>query len=325
MKKAFITGITGQDGSYLSELLLEKGYEVHGLVRREAIEDPSNRLWRINHIIDNIHIHYGTLENYLGLVHIFNTTQFDECYHLAGQSFVGHAIEDSTLTLNTNINGTMNLLSVLSKMNMECRFYFAGSSEMFGDCEISPQNENTSFNPRTIYGISKVAAFEIVKLFRTNNNLHASCGILYNHESPRRDSIYVTKKIVNFVIDVKLGSTKKLFLGDINAQRDWGYAKDYIKAIYSILQYDEPGTFVISTGVLHTVKDICSIAFEYFGFDYSDYVVVDDQLKRPKEKSVLLGDSSKARKLLNWKPSISFEDLITLMVEKELIRRKHLL
>jgi GDPmannose 4,6-dehydratase len=321
MKKAFITGITGQDGSYLAQLLLEKGYEVHGLVRREAIEDPSRRLWRIENIIDDIRIHYGTLDNYSGLFHIFKEIKFDECYHLAAQSFVGHAIEDSTLTLDTNINGTLNLLSVLAEMNKDCRFYFAGSSEMFGDCKTNPQNENTPFNPRNIYGISKVAGYEIVKLFKTNNNLHASCGILYNHESSRRDNIYVTKKIINFAVELKRGSKNKLFLGDINAQRDWGYAKDYVRAIYNILQYGHPDTFVISTGKLHTVKDICSIAFGHFGYDYHDFVIVNDQLKRPKEKSVLLGDSSKARKLLNWKPSISFEDLIVMMLEQEFEKR----
>ncbi len=324
MKKAFITGITGQDGSYLAELLLEKGYEVHGLVRREAIEDPVSKLWRINKIINDIHIHNGTLENYLGLVHIFNNTKFDECYHLAAQSFVGHAIEDSTLTLDTNINGTLNLISVLAEMNTDCRFYFAGSSEMFGNCETSPQNENTLFNPRNIYGISKVASYEIVKLFKTNNNLHTSCGILYNHESPRRDSIYVTKKIINFAVELKLGSPNKLFLGDINAQRDWEYAKDYVQALYSILQYDQQNTFVISTGKLHTLKNMCRIAFGHFGYDYNDYVVIDSQLKRPKEKNILLGDSSKAHKLLNWHPSIEFEELIVTMVEQELGKRKHL-
>jgi len=321
MKKAFITGITGQDGSYLAELLLKKGYEVHGLVRREAIEAPSLRMWRLSHIIDDIQIHYGTLENYLGLVHIFNKSQYDECYHLAAQSFVGHAIEDSSLTLNTNINGTMNLLSVLSELNTGCRFYFAGSSEMFGNCEMTPQNENTPFNPRTIYGISKVAAFEIVKLFKTNNNVHASCGILYNHESPRRDNIYVTKKIVNFAVDAKLGTKKKLHLGDVNGQRDWGYAKDYVQAIYSIMQCKKPDTFVISTGQLHSVRDICDIAFGYFGYDFNELVVVDEKLKRPKEKNILLGDSTKARKILNWKPSIEFKDLIIMMVEDEIKKR----
>jgi GDPmannose 4,6-dehydratase len=317
LKKAFITGITGQDGSYLAELLLQKGYEVHGLVRREAIEDPKSRLWRIQNIINDLHIHYGALENYLSLINIFKKNQFDECYHLAAQSFVGHAIEDSTITLDTNIKGTLNLLSVLTEVNNKCRFYFAGSSEMFGNCGSTPQDESTPFNPRTIYGISKVSGYEIAKLFKNNYNMYVCCGILYNHESPRRANIYVTKKITNFVVDLKLGSHEKLSLGDISAKRDWGYAKDYVEAMWSIVQFASPESFVISSGELHSVEDICRIAFSYFGYNYKDFIMVKDALKRPKEKTILLGDSTKAKKLLGWSSSISFEDIINQMVEKE--------
>ena len=315
MKRALITGITGQDGAYLAQFLLKKGYTVFGTYRRQS----SGNFWRL-HYLNIFHkiklISADTLDS-TSLYRALDVSNPSEIYHLAAQSFVGHAIEDSTITLDTNIKGTLNLLSVLTEVNNKCRFYFAGSSEMFGNCGSTPQDESTPFNPRTIYGISKVSGYEIAKLFKNNYNMYVCCGILYNHESPRRANIYVTKKITNFVVDLKLGSHEKLSLGDISAKRDWGYAKDYVEAMWSIVQFASPESFVISSGELHSVEDICRIAFSYFGYNYKDFIMVKDALKRPKEKTILLGDSTKAKKLLGWSSSISFEDIINQMVEKE--------
>jgi len=318
MKKALITGITGQDGSYLSELLLEKGYEVHGIVRRVALEDPSHRMWRIRHLLKDIRLHAGSLESYPSIHKVFMEVRPDECYHLASQSFVSYSFEDEFSTLNTNINGTHYVLAVLKETNPGCRFYFAGSSEMFGKVHEVPQNEGTPFHPRSSYGISKVAGFDLTRNYREGYGLFAVSGILFNHESPRRGFEFVTRKITYNVAQIKHGLTKELKLGNLEAKRDWGHAADYVKAMHQIVCHKEPDDFVISSGETHSVREFCEAAFSFAGLRYEDYVAVDKALFRPAEVDVLTGDSAKARKILGWKYSRTFTSLVEEMVEADL-------
>ena len=320
MKKvALITGITGQDGSYLAELLLSKGYEVHGIVRRVALEDEIHRLWRIRKILKDVNLHAGSLESYASLFNIILKIKPNEVYHLAAQSYVGYSFEDEFSTLNININGTHYLLSAVKEfISSKVKFYFAGSSEMFGKVKIIPQNEDTPFNPRSSYGVSKVAAFHMVKNYREAYKLHASSGILFNHESPRRGFEFVTRKISNAVAKIKKGSKEKLKLGNINAKRDWGHAKDYVEAMWLMLQKDNPEDYVIGTGKEHSVEDFAKKAFAHVGLNYKDHIVIDKQLMRPAEVDTLLADYTKAKKNLNWKPKISFDDLVITMVENDL-------
>jgi GDPmannose 4,6-dehydratase len=317
-KKALITGVTGQDGSYLAELLLEKGYEVHGMVRRVAIEDPEHRLWRINHIQDKLKLHSASLESYPSVFRVMAEVQPDEVYHLAAQSFVSYSFEDEFSTLNTNINGTHYLLSACREAAPHTRFYFAGSSEMFGESGISPQSESTPFHPRSAYGISKVAGFDLTRNYREAYDLHASSGILFNHESPRRGFEFVTRKITSHVARIKLGKIKELRLGNLDARRDWGHARNYVRAMWLMLQQDAPDDYVISTGETHTVREFLEIAFGHVGLDYHDHVVIDQQLYRPAEVSLLLGDCTKAREKLDWSYDISFKDLVCEMVDADL-------
>jgi GDPmannose 4,6-dehydratase len=247
---ALITGITGQDGSYLAELLLEKGYRVHGLVRRVALEDPEHRLWRIRHILNEIEVHSASLESFASLYRVIRSVQPMECYHLAAQSFVGYSFEDEFSTLNANINGSHYLLAAARDVAADCRFYFAGSSEMFGRASEVPQNENTRFHPRSAYGISKVAGFELTRNYREVYRMHASSGILYNHESPRRGYEFVSRKITSHAARIKLGLARSLPLGNLDAKRDWGHAKEYVKAMWLMLQQDSPGDYVVATGNL---------------------------------------------------------------------------
>ncbi len=240
-KTALITGITGQDGSYLAELLLEKGYSVHGIVRRVAIEDPEHRLRRIRHILADLELHSASLESFASVHRVLRTVRPDECYHLASQSFVSYSFEDEFSTLNTNINGTHYMLAALQDIVPSCRFYFAGSSEMFGHVEEVPQNERTRFHPRSAYGISKVAGYELTRNYREVYGLHASSGILFNHESPRRGYEFVTRKITSHVARIKLGLCHELLLGNLDAKRDWGHAAEYVKAMWLMLQQPEPG------------------------------------------------------------------------------------
>ena len=320
MKKvALITGITGQDGSYLAELLLSKGYEVHGIVRRVALEDETHRLWRIRKILKDLNLHAGSLESYASLFNIILKIKPAEVYHLAAQSYVGYSFEDEFSTLNININGTHYLLSAVKEFAAEkVKFYFAGSSEMFGKVKTIPQNENTIFNPRSSYGISKVTGFYLVKNYREAYNLHASNGILFNHESPRRGFEFVTRKISYAAAKIKKGSKEKLKLGNINAKRDWGHAKDYVEAMWLMLQKDKPGDYVIGTGKEHSVEDFAKKAFAHVGLNYKDHIVIDKNLIRPAEVDTLLADYTKAKKNLNWKPKISFNDLVITMVESDL-------
>jgi len=323
MKKALITGITGQDGSYLAEFLLEKGYEVHGIVRRVAIEDPEHRLWRIRHILDKLILHPGSLESYASIFKIIEEVKPDECYHLAAQSFVSYSFEDEFSTINTNINGTHFVLSAVKEKAPECKFYFAGSSEMFGLVKETPQNENTPFHPRSPYGISKVAGFDLTRNYREAYNLFTCSGILFNHESPRRGFEFVTRKISSAVAEIKLELSKKLTLGNLEAKRDWGFAGDYIKAMWLMLQQDEPDDYVIATGETHSVKEFAELAFSHVGLDYQDYLSSDERFYRPAEVYQLKGDYSKGNRILGWEPTVSFKELIQMMVDSDLTFLKH--
>lgn len=322
MKKVLITGITGQDGSYLAEFLLEKGYEVHGIVRRVALEDPGHRLVRISHILPDINLHPGSLESYASIFSVIEDVKPDECYHLAAQSFVAYSFEDAFSTLNTNINGTLNVLSAILHRTPKCRVYFAGSSEMFGLVREVPQTEVTPFHPRSPYGISKVAGFDLTRNYREAYNLYACSGILFNHESPRRGFEFVTRKITNAAAEIKLGMSDRVMLGNLQAQRDWGFAGDYVKAMWMMLQQDKPDDYVIATGKTHTVQDLLEVAFQCVGLKWQDYVEINEILRRPSEVHQLTGDYSKAKKELGWTPLVDFQGLIEMMVESDLRRLK---
>ena len=318
MKKALITGITGQDGSYLSELLLEKGYEVHGIVRRVALEHPQARMWRLRHILDRVHIHSASMESYASLFNIISEIKPDECYHLAAQSFVSYSFEDEFSTIDTNLNGTHYVLSAIRRQAPHCKFYFAASSEMFGHVKETPQNEDTPFHPRSPYGISKMAGFELTRNYREAYGLFALSGILFNHESPRRGGEFVTRKISSAAAKIKLGIEKEVRLGNLEAKRDWGHARDYVGAMWLMLQQDEPDDYVIASGKSHSVRDFLEAAFNYVGLDYRDYFIIDDKLYRPSEVNILQGDPAKASEKLGWSATISFEELVKEMVEGDI-------
>lgn len=322
-KKVLITGLTGQDGSYLAEFLLEKDYEVHGIVRRVAIEDPRHRLWRIRHILDKLILHPGSLESYASIFKIIEKVKPDECYHLAAQSFVSYSFEDEFSTINTNINGTHFILSAIKEKAPQCKFYFAGSSEMFGLAKETPQNENTPFHPRSPYGISKVAGFDLTRNYREAYNLFTCSGILFNHESPRRGYEFVTRKISNAVAEIKLGLAKTLTLGNLEAKRDWGFAGDYVEAMWLMLNQKEPDDYVIATGVTHSVREFTELAFSHVGLNYQDYLSSDEKFYRPAEVHLLKGDYSKGKKKLGWEPTVSFKELVQMMVEADIEYLKH--
>lgn len=317
-KIALITGITGQDGSYLAELLLEKDYRVHGIVRRVALEDPEHHFQRIAHLLECLELHSASLESFASIYRVFRAVQPQECYHLAAQSFVSYSFEDEFSTLNTNINGTHYVLAALHDLAPECRFYFAASSEMFGRAEEIPQNEKTRFHPRSAYGISKVAGFDLTRNYREAYHVHASSGILYNHESPRRGYEFVTRKITSHAARIKLGLEHKLPLGNLDARRDWGHSREYVKAMWLMLQQPIPGDYVISTGENHSVREFAELAFSHLGLDYREFVVLDERLFRPADVDTLLGDSSHARRSLGWKYDLSFRDLVYEMVDSDL-------
>ena len=317
-KVALISGLTGQDGSYLAELLLTKGYRVHGIVRRVALEDKAHRVWRIRNIINDITLHSASLESYASLFKIIQKIKPDEVYHLAAQSYVAYSFEDEFSTFNTNINGTHYMLSAASGFSNKLKFYFAGSSEMFGKVQKTTQDENTPFHPRSAYGISKVTGYHLTKNYREAYKLHASSGILFNHESPRRGFEFVTRKISHAAARIKKGLQKKLKLGNINAKRDWGHAQDYVKAMWLMIQQDNPGDYVIGTGIENSVKDFAKKAFKHVGLNYKDHIVIDKSLMRPADVNALLANYSKAKKILKWKPEVSFDDLVKGMVESDL-------
>lgn len=313
-RRALITGITGQDGSYLAELLLAKGYEVHGIVRRIALEDPEHRLSRILGILDRIQLHAASLESYASLHHVVEEVAPHECYHLAAQSFVSYAFDDEFSTLNANINGTHFLLAAVKNLVPHCRFYFAGSSEMFGNADEVPQNENTRFHPRSSYGISKVAGFHLTRNYREAYQVYAAGGILFNHESPRRGFEFVTRKISSTVARIEAGKARELVLGNLEAKRDWGHAREYVEAMWRMLQQPEPDDYVIATGETHSVREFAELAFSIVGKDYQHYLRVDPKFHRPAEVNLLLGDYTKAKQKLGWEPVIRFPDLVREMV-----------
>jgi|TARA_B100002052_G_scaffold289419_1_gene306800 GDPmannose 4,6-dehydratase len=317
-KKALITGITGQDGSYLAEFLLKKKYKVHGIIRRVALEDETHRLWRIRKIRQKVILHAASLESYASLVKIIQKIKPDEIYHLAAQSYVDFSFKDEFSTLNTNISGTHYLLSAIKDFSPKSKFYFAGSSEMFGKVKTVPQNEKTPFHPRSAYGISKVTGHDLTRNYREAYNLFCCTGILFNHESPRRGFEFVTRKISHGVARIKLGLQRKLVLGNLGARRDWGHAKDYVEAMWLMLQKRKPDDFVIATGKQHSVKDFAKLAFSIAGLNYKDYITLDKNLLRPAEVDTLLGNYSKAKKVLKWKPKTPFESLVKDMVTSDI-------
>jgi GDPmannose 4,6-dehydratase len=314
MKRALITGINGQDGSYLAELLLQKGYKVHGVVRRDAMEDPAHRLANIGHILGRITLHVGAMDNHLSIYKIVSEVRPDECYHLASSSFVSYSFEDESSIVSNNFTATHSLLSSIKELAPACRVYFAGSSEMFGDVSHAPQTEATPFNPRSVYGISKLAAFHLARNYRAHHQIFVATGILYNHESPRRGYQFVTRKISLTVAQIHLGLVDRLELGNIEALRDWGYAPDYVAAMHAMLQQDTPEDFVIATGVLHSVKDFLRRAFSVVGLDYQSYTYTHPNHFRSSEVVPLCGDASKARSRLGWAPTRTFDQIVEEMV-----------
>src|SRR5215813_13579851 len=323
-KKALITGITGQDGSYLAEYLVSLGYEVHGLIRRVALEDPQRRFTRITHLLDKVVLHPASLESYPSIFHVISRHEFTECYHLAAQSFVAESFVDGFSTMNTNINGTHYMLAALRELRPTCRFYFAGSSEMFGKVRETPQTEKTPFHPRSPYGISKVAGFDLTRNYREAYGMFCVNGILFNHESPRRGFEFVTRKITSAVARIKNGTQKELRLGNLEARRDWGHAKDYVRAMHLMLQRDEPDDFVVASGESHTVREFCELAFAEAGLDYQEFVVQDQQFYRPAEVDSLIGDASKARTELGWEPEFGFRALVEDLVRSDLTTIRNL-
>ena len=316
-RKALVTGITGQDGSYLAELLLEKGYEVHGIVRRVALEDPEHRLARLAAIRDRITLHAASLESYASVYQVIAKIKPDECYHLAAQSFVSYSFDDEFSTLNTNINGTHFVLAAVANLVPQCRFYFAGSSEMFGKVEEVPQRETTRFHPRSSYGISKVCGFELTRNYREAYGLFACNGILFNHESPRRGYEFVTRKITSGVARILAGKAKQLQLGNLDARRDWGHAKEYVHAMWLMLQQSQPDDYVVATGETHSVQEFAEAAFECVGLDWQKHVVTSQDLYRPSEVHLLLGDPSKAQSQLGWRHQTGFTELVREMVHAD--------
>lgn len=325
LKKAIITGITGQDGSYLAELLLGKGYEVHGIIRRSS----SFNTERLDHLYQDPHekgarlrLHFGDLSDGNGLAEIMRKVQPDEVYNLGAQSHVRVSFDQPVYTVDTDATGTMRLLEAVRSFQeisgRQIRFYQASSSEMFGKVQEVPQRETTPFYPRSPYGCAKVFSHWITVNYRESYKMHASCGILFNHESPRRGETFVTRKITRAVGRIKLGMQSKLYLGNIDSLRDWGYAGDYVKAMWLMLQQPEPDDYVIATGKMISVRQFCELAFQHVGLDANDFIEIDPRYFRPAEVEQLLGDASKARKVLNWSPTVGVEELAKMMVDSDL-------
>jgi GDPmannose 4,6-dehydratase len=314
--RALITGITGQDGSYLAEFLLEKGYEVIGMVRRASTESFE----RINHIKDRVTLAQADLLDQLSIINIIEQYRPNEVYNLAAQSFVPTSWEQPALTGEFNAMGVTKVLEAIKLVDKKIRFYQASSSEMFGRAREVPQTEKTPFYPRSPYGVAKVYGHWITVNYRESFGIHASSGILFNHESPRRGLEFVTRKISDGVARVKLGLTDKLALGNLDAKRDWGFAGDYVKAMWLMMQQDEPDNYVIATGRNHSVEDVVRLAFSHVDLDYRKYVVTDPRFVRPAEVDVLLGDAGYARKKLGWEPAVTFEQLVKLMVDTDIQR-----
>ena len=315
-KRALITGITGQDGSYLAELLLDKGYEVFGLVRRAST--PSTL--RIEHILDRITLVVGEMTDQTSLIEAMEKSQADEVYNLAAQSFVGDSWTVPISTGDVDGLGVTRLLEAIRRVKPEARFYQAATSEMYGKVHEVPQSETTPFHPRSPYGVGKVYGYFITLNYRESYGLHASNGILFNHESPRRGLEFVTRKISNQVARIKLGDALELRLGNLDSKRDWGFAGDYVEMMWRMLQQDTPDDYVAATGETHTVREFCEIAFAHVGLDYNDHVVIDSKFVRPAEVELLLGDPSKAKRELGWEPTVSFQGLVEMMVDADMER-----
>jgi len=318
--KALITGITGQDGSYLAELLLSKGYEVHGLIRRSSTFNTD----RIDHLYKDFHdpearmyLHYGDLSVSSHLMNLLYDVQPDEVYHLGAQSHVRVSFDIPEYTGDITGLGTLRILEAIRKTGIQARFYQASSSEMFGAAS-PPQNEMTTFEPQSPYAAAKVYSYYVVKNYRKAYNIFAGNGILFNHESPRRGETFVTRKITHAATRIKLGLQDKLYLGNLEAKRDWGFAGDYVEAMWLMLQQDEPDDYVIATGETHSVREFAEKVFQKLELDYEEYVEIDQRYFRPTEVDVLLGDSTKARKKLGWAPKVTFEQLIDMMIEADL-------
>lgn len=313
-KTALITGITGQDGSYLTEFLLDKGYRVVGLIRKTGKETN----WRIQHLENRIELVYGDLLEYESVYNVVQKTQPDEIYNLAAMSFVKTSFDMPILTGNITGLGVMRILEAIRKINPKIKFYQASSSEMFGKVRTTPQNETTPFHPRSPYGVAKLYGYWAVVNYRESYDLFAVNGILFNHESPRRGLEFVTRKISNGVARIKLGKQKEINLGNMDARRDWGYAKEYVEAMWQIMQQPKPEDFVIGTGEQHSVRELAQYAFEYVGLDYEKFVQIDPANRRPAEVDTLVADYSKAKKELGWQPKTRFKELVELMVEADL-------
>jgi GDPmannose 4,6-dehydratase len=320
MKRALVTGVTGQDGSYLAELLLQKGYEVHGIIRRASTFNTE----RIDHLYQDPHLrgvrlflHYGDLSDSVNLVKLLNELQPDEIYHLGAQSHVRVSFDIPEYTSDITGVGTIRILEAIREAGVRPRFYQAGSSEMFGKVAEIPQRETTPFHPRSPYGVSKVFAHWATVNYRESYDLFACNGILFNHESPRRGETFVTRKISRAVAYIKAGLQKKLYLGNLDAKRDWGYAPEFVEAMWLMLQQDRPDDYVIATGETHSVKEFCEEAFGLVGLDWQDYVELDKRYLRPAEVDILLGDASKAKKQLGWEPKVKFKELVRIMVEAD--------
>lgn len=318
MPTAIITGITGQDGSYLAELLLKKGYQVIGVARRSSTVNYE----RIQHFIDDITVVQGDLQDQGSLLSLLEEYKPSEVYNLAAQSFVPTSWNQPALTGDVTALGVTRMLEAIRFVNPKIRFYQASSSEMFGKVMEVPQSENTPFYPRSPYGVAKVYGHWITINYRESFDMFATSGILFNHESPRRGMEFVTRKISNAVASIKLGKSKELRLGNLEAQRDWGFAGDYVEAMWLMLQQDHPDNYVIGTGETHPVREFCEIAFSHVDLDYKDYVVMDEKFYRPAEVDLLISDPSKARTQLKWEPAVSFKELVTMMVDSDLARLK---
>jgi GDPmannose 4,6-dehydratase len=313
-RKAFVTGITGQDGSYLAELLLEKGYEVHGLVRRSS----SFNTWRIDHVRDHLVLHYGDLVDQNSLMRTLEKVGPDEVYNLAAQSHVKVSFEMPEYTASVTALGVLRLLDAVRELELKPRVYQAGSSEMYGLVQETPQTERTPFHPRSPYGTAKVFGHWMAVNYREGYGMHASNGILFNHESPRRGENFVTRKITMAVAAIKHGRERELHLGNLEAKRDWGYARDYVDAMWRMLQQEQPDDYVVATGETHSVREFLEEAFSHVGLHWQDHVKVDPKYFRPAEVDVLLGDPGKARTKLGWTPSVTFRDLVRLMVDADM-------
>ena len=313
---ALITGITGQDGAYLAQLLLDQGYEVHGMVRRSS----SDRFDRIEPLIEDITLHQADLLDQLSIVRLIEATSPDEVYNLAAQSFVPTSFEQPLLTGEFTALGVTRMLEAVRQVNTGIRFYQASSSEMFGTVQETPQRETTPFWPRSPYGVAKVYGHWITVNYRESYDIFACSGILFNHESPLRGKQFVTRKISDAVARIKLGKQEKLSLGNLDAERDWGFAGDYVRAMWLMMQQDTPDDYVVSTGQRHTVRDFCQVAFEHVGLNWEDHVEIDPAFLRPADVNTLCGDFSKAHEKLGWQPEVTFEQLVQMMVDTDLDR-----